>query len=43
MTRTPDERERGLFDHAIDPGAWYNLASDPAYTKIVQALSLWLR
>lgn len=32
-----------LFDHTTDPGEWYNLADDPAYTNIMQTLGIWLQ
>jgi len=35
--------EKQLFDHTTDPGEWYNLASDPAHTNIMQTLSVWLQ
>jgi iduronate 2-sulfatase len=31
-----------LYDHASDPGEWYNLAGDPAYVDIMQTLRGWI-
>ena len=30
---------RELYDHNNDPGEWYNLADDPAYSNVTQRLS----
>ncbi len=34
--------EKQLFDHTTDPGEWYNLATNSAYSGIMQTLSLRL-
>jgi arylsulfatase A-like enzyme len=31
-----------LYDHALDPHEWYNLAADPQYAAIKRELACWL-